>query len=287
MPELPEVEVVRRSLEKFIIGKIVKKVYIFNRDLRYKISNNLKIFVESQKILSITRKSKYLLIKLNNSYTILVHLGMTGKIFILKGNKTKKTSFYFDNNFKKKHNHFCFEFDQSCKLIYNDVRKFGFIKIFKSNEIYKCNHLRLLGPDPLSKKFKKNYLFETAPKIKKNIKNFLMDQKYISGIGNIYANEILHLSSINPRKITNKLKKRFLINLIKNTKLILKKSIIFGGSSIKDFKGTSGKKGRFQLNFRVYGREGLKCKKRGCKGIIKKIYISNRSSFYCTICQNN
>ena len=117
-----------------------------------------------KKILSITRKSKYLLIKLNNSYTILVHLGMTGKIFILKGNKTKKTSFYFDNNFKKKHNHFCFEFDQSCKLIYNDVRKFGFIKIFKSNEIYKCNHLRLLGPDPLSKKFKKNYLFETALK---------------------------------------------------------------------------------------------------------------------------
>ncbi len=287
MPELPEVEVVRRSLEKFIIGKKIKKVRIFNRNLRYKIDKNLKSIVENQKVISTRRKSKYLLIELANNYTVLLHLGMTGKIFISKKNKTHKTSFYYDNIFKKKHNHFSFEFSKSNKLIYNDVRKFGFVKLLKNEEIESCSHLSLLGPDPLSPKFKSEYLQKKLPIIKKNIKNFLMDQKQISGIGNIYANEILYLTSINPRKKANKLSNKKIPLLIKNTKSVLEDSIKNGGSSIKDFKGISGKSGDFQQKFKVYDRDGLKCKKRGCKGLIKKIYISNRSSFFCPICQNN
>jgi len=287
MPELPEVEVVRRSLEKFIIGKKIKKVRIFNRNLRYKIDKNLKSIVENQKVISTRRKSKYLLIELANNYTVLLHLGMTGKIFISKKNKTHKTSFYYDNTFKKKHNHFSFEFSKSNKLIYNDVRKFGFVKLLKNKEIESCSHLISLGPDPLSPKFKSEYLQKKLPIIKKNIKNFLMDQKQISGIGNIYANEILYLTSINPRKKANKLSNKKIPLLIKNTKSVLEDSIKNGGSSIKDFKGISGKSGDFQQKFKVYDRDGLKCKKRGCKGLIKKIYISNRSSFFCPICQNN
>mgnify|MGYP001228622972 FL=1 len=287
MPELPEVEVVRRSLSKFINGQKIKKVHIFNRNLRYKIDKNLKIFVENQKVISTKRKSKYLLIELSNNYIILLHLGMTGKIFIHEKNTTHKTSFYYDNFFLKKHNHFSFEFNKSKKIIYNDVRKFGFVKILKKSEVKSSSHLRFLGPDPLSGKFKNEYLKNKLSKTKKSVKNFFMDQKYVSGIGNIYANEILHLSSINPRKKTFKIKKKLIPYLVKNTKLILKKSIKYGGSSIKDFKGISGKKGDFQEEFKVYEREGLECKKRGCNGKIKKIYISNRSSFFCPKCQSN
>ncbi len=287
MPELPEVEVVRRSLKKFIIGKKIKKVDILNSNLRYKIDQNLKIFTEKQRVISVKRRSKYLLISLSNDYTILLHLGMTGKIFLSNKNKTFKTSFYFNKIFDKKHNHFIIEFNELIKIIYNDVRKFGFVKVFKNQDIDYSSHLKYLGPDPLSSNFTEKYLSNLLPKVKKNIKNFLMDQKYISGVGNIYANEILNLSSINPRKKVCNLNAKKIRKLIKKTKLVLNQAIRFGGSSIKDFKGISGRKGSFQQKFRVYDRESLKCKKMGCKGIIKKIYISRRSSFYCSVCQNN
>ena len=286
MPELPEVEVVRKSLNKFIIDKKIKKVHIFNRNLRYKISKNLKKFAENQKVVSTKRKSKYLLIQLKNNHTILLHLGMTGKIFISNKNKTQRTSFYFKNNFDKKHNHFSFEFNKKKQIIYNDVRKFGFVKIFKNNKIASCSHLKNLGLDPLSRNFNKNYLKNKLSNIKKNIKNFLMDQKHVSGIGNIYANEILYLSSIDPRKKANEINNKIILTLVKNIKSVLIDSIKNGGSSIKDFKGITGKNGYFQQKFKVYDREGLKCKKKGCTGVIKKIYISNRSSFFCTLCQN-
>ena len=287
MPELPEVEVVRRSLKKYIIGKKIKKVNVFNRNLRYKIENKFKNLIQNQIIQSTKRKSKYLLILLNNDYTILIHLGMTGKIFIFEENKFKKTSFYYGNNFLSRHNHFSFEFSNSNKLIYNDVRKFGFVKLLKNSDINNCSHLKKLGPDPLSKKFHKNYLFERLKKSKKKIKNFLMDQKNVSGIGNIYANEILYSCSINPRKKSMYLGNRDVVKIIKRTKTLLNNSIKSGGSSIKDFKGVSGKNGEFQQKFKVYARNGLKCKKKNCKGTIKKIYISNRSSFFCPICQTN
>ena len=224
MPELPEVEVVRRSLKKYIIGKKIKKVNVFNRNLRYKIENKFKNLIQNQIIQSTKRKSKYLLILLNNDYTILIHLGMTGKIFIFEENKFKKTSFYYGNNFLSRHNHFSFEFSNSNKLIYNDVRKFGFVKLLKNSEINNCSHLKKLGPDPLSKKFHKNYLFERLKKSKKKIKNFLMDQKNVSGIGNIYANEILYSCSINPRKKSMYLGNRDVVKIIKRTKTLLNNS---------------------------------------------------------------
>ncbi len=287
MPELPEVEVVRRSLQKFIIGKKIKKIEILNKNLRYKIDKKLKKVAENQKVVSTKRKSKYLLIELSNKHTILLHLGMTGKIFILKNNKVFKTSFYYEKLFYKKHNHFIFNFNKSEILIYNDVRKFGFIKIFKTQNIKKCSHIKNLGPDPLSERFNFEYMKRIIPQIKKNIKNFLMDQKYVSGIGNIYANEIIHLSTINPRKKVYNLSAKKIGLLVKNVKKILREAIKFGGSSIKDFRGIAGDKGNFQQKFRVYNREGCTCKKKACGGLIKKIYISNRSSFFCSICQNN
>ena len=287
MPELPEVEVVRRSLQSFIKGLEIKKVSVLNRNLRYKIRRDFNKKIINQKIIFIRRRSKFLLLGLENHSVILIHLGMTGKIFIINNSSKKvfKTSFYYENEINKKHNHIIIKFNKFIKLIYNDVRKFGFVKIIPSGSIKENNHLRLLGPEPLNKDFNIKYLNTKVKNIKKNIKNLLMDQKLVSGLGNIYVNEILHLSSVNPLKDSKNLKIHQAKKIVKNIKTILLKAIKSGGSSIRDFKGASGKKGNFQQKFMVYDRNGQVCKKIGCRGKIKKIYISNRSTFYCLKCQ--
>ena len=287
MPELPEVEVVKRSLQSFIKGRKIKKITILNRKLRYKIKKNFENDIKNQKIIFTKRRSKFLLLGLEKRNIILIHLGMTGKLFIFNQSSKKllKTSFYYENKIDKKHNHLIFKFNRNISLIYNDVRKFGFIKLISLRNFKKNNHLIHLGPEPLNKEFNIIYLMKKIRNIKKNVKNFLMDQKNVAGLGNIYVNEILHTSSINPRKISKNLKLDEIKKIIKNTKIILKKAIFLGGSSIRDFKGISGNTGNFQQKFKVYGRDGQLCRKSGCKGIIKKIYISNRSTFYCSKCQ--
>ena len=289
MPELPEVEVVRRSLNEFITGLKISKVSIYNKNLRYKISKKLKKSIQGQKITSILRRGKFLLFELKNKNFILLHLGMTGKIFIKrKSDKTTIfTDYYFEKNIIKKHNHLGIKFNNSIDLIYNDIRKFGFIKILSHKMLEFNKHISKLGPEPLSPKFNFNYMRQRSKNKKINIKNFLMDQKCISGLGNIYANEILFISSINPKKNTNKLSDREIIKIVSNTKKILKKAIQLGGSSIKDFNGVSGNKGLFQQKFKVYDRANKSCLKAECEGSIKKIYVSNRSTFYCEKCQKN
>ena len=287
MPELPEVEVVKRSLQSFIKGRKIKKITILNRNLRYKIKKNFENDIKNQKIIFTKRRSKFLLLGLEKRNIILIHLGMTGKLFIFNQSSKKllKTSFYYENKINKKHNHLILKFNRNMSLIYNDVRKFGFIKLISFRNLKKNSHLIHLGPEPLNKEFNMTYLIKKIRNIKKNIKNFLMDQKNVAGLGNIYVNEILYTSSINPRKISKNLKLDEIKKIIKNTKIILKKAIFLGGSSIRDFKGVSGNTGNFQQKFKVYGRDGQLCRKSGCKGIIKKIYISNRSTFHCIKCQ--
>ena len=289
MPELPEVEVVRRSLSNFIPGMKINKVHILDDKLRFKISKDLKKNIEKQKITSISRRAKFLLINLQNNKVVLIHLGMTGKIFIR--NKRKKstfvTSFYYNKIFKKKHNHLIINLNKSIDLIYNDVRKFGFIKVLESKNLNFNKHISNLGPEPLSKKFNIDYLKLAIKKCKKNIKSFMMDQKYISGLGNIYVNEILFFSEVNPEKQVNKLSNRQVAKIVSNTKKILIRSIQLGGSSIRDFNSALGNKGTFQQNFMVYDRYNKFCKKKKCQGKVKKIYISNMSTFFCEKCQNN
>tara|TARA_B100002052_G_scaffold32836_1_gene25382 strand:- start:9774 stop:10637 length:864 start_codon:yes stop_codon:yes gene_type:complete len=286
MPELPEVEVVRRSLNDFISGSIINKVRIFDKNLRYRISNKLKQTIENKKIISIMRRGKFILIEIQGNSIIIIHLGMTGKILLKKkDNSTLLTSFYYQNKFKKKHNHFSFKLNNSIYLIYNDVRKFGFIKVIDKDQIHLDKHISRLGPEPMSKEFNRNYFKLKSSKSKKSIKNFMMDQKYISGLGNIYVNEILFSSSINPRILSSRLSNHQILKIISNTKKTLKKAIQLGGSSIRDFNSISGQIGRFQEKFKVYDRPKKSCIRRKCAGIIKKIYISNRSSFFCPKCQ--
>jgi len=287
MPELPEVEVVKKSLEDKLKYLTIKRVFINNNKLRYKINNKKFYKIKGHKILSIKRRSKYLLINLDGGLTILVHFGMTGKFFIVDNkNKKYKTSFYYlIKKNDSKHDHLTFYLSKRFKLIYNDVRKFGFIKIFESKNIYQCKHLKFLGPEPLNKKFNLNYINKYLLNKKTSVKNLLMNQKFVAGLGNIYCNEILFLCKINPNRNVDNIKKKEFINIIKFTKKILKISIILGGSSIKNFLNTEGKKGNFQQKFNVYNRERNKCNRKNCSGIIQKISTFNRSSFFCPSCQ--
>ena len=286
MPELPEVEIVKRSLFKMINKAKIINVEINNKNLRYKIPNTFSKQLEDAKILKISRRSKYLIFYFKKKL-LLVHLGMSGKLVLLRDSDSTmfKTSFYFDLNLNKKHNHIYFKLNNGLILIYNDVRRFGFFKLYNHKNINKITFLKKLGLEPFSKKFNIKYFKNFIQNKKKSIKNLLMDQTFLSGLGNIYVNEILFMSKINPSRACKDLSKKEIKSLILNIKKILKLSISKGGSSIKDFKNTLGGTGNFQEFFYVYGKENKKCSRISCKGIIRKILISNRSSFYCNECQ--
>ena len=288
MPELPEVEVVKRSLKKKIQNLIIKKVKINDGNLRYKVKKEEILKLVGKKIKKIERRSKFLIFRTNNNFFMLVHLGMTGKFFFInKKNKKIKTSFYYNIEKKKdeKHDRIIFFFKHRQKLIYNDIRKFGFIKFYKANKFKDNFHLKNLGPEPLSKNYNLQYLKNYFYGRNRLIKDILMDQKCISGLGNIYVNEILFLTRIKPTRKVAHLKDFEINNIIKNTKKILKSSIKLGGSSIKDFSSDDGKKGLFQQHFNVYGRKGEKCSNVDCNTSITRTIISNRSSFFCKTCQ--
>ena len=288
MPELPEVEVVKRSLESKIQNKIIKKVKINDIKLRYKLNIKKISQLNNLKIKKIERRSKYLLFHFDKPIIMLVHLGMTGKFFFINENKKKfKTSFYYNLNEAKdqKYDRVIFFLKNRQKFIYNDLRKFGFIKLLSKNKIDKNLHLISLGPEPLSKYYNFNYFKNYIYQKKKTVKDLLMDQKFVSGLGNIYVNEILFSSKVKPTRKIKFLKDNEIKEIIKNTKKILSKSIKLGGASIKDFSSSNGKKGSFQQHFRAYAREGEKCSNIDCKEKITRIIISNRSSFYCLSCQ--
>ena len=286
MPELPEVEIVRQSLDKKIKQKKVKKVIIRNRNLRLKIPSNFNTNFLNKKIIKVDRFSKYLIIYLPKDNYCLIHLGMSGTIHIVNNksvNKYTNTSFYNSPFLPKKHNHVELIFE-NFKIIYNDPRRFGFFQLIKNN-IDLIKRFSHLGPEPFDKNFNLNYVLNFFKGKNKDIKNFLLDQKFVSGIGNIYASEILFFCKINPFKKVKLLSKKECKKIIINSRKILLKAISKGGSSIRDFKDTSGFKGGFQNEFKVYQQEGVQCKNIGCSDIIRKKIISNRSTFFCDSCQ--
>ena len=286
MPELPEVEIVKESLDKKIRLKKIRKVIIKNRNLRFKIPLNFEVFLKNKIIKKITRFSKYIILHLSNKSFCLIHLGMTGTIHLIERHNKKKftnTSFYSSPNLPKKHNHVEIYF-KDVKIIYNDPRRFGFFKLIQNKNIL-LKYFSHLGPEPFSSKFNLKYLHFFLKDKEKDIKSFLLDQNFVSGIGNIYASEILFLCKLNPKKKAKQLSKKEYKNIIYYSKFILKKAIKKGGSSIRDFKNISGEAGLFQKEFKVYQREHLNCLKIKCHGKIKKIIIGNRSTFFCNKCQ--
>ena len=287
MPELPEVEVVKRSLTNKIQKLVVERITVRDEKLRYRINKNKLKVLLGLKIIKILRRSKFLLFIFEKNKVMLVHLGMTGKFFFVNENAIKyKTSFYYNiDESKEKHNRLIFSLSSKQKLIYNDVRKFGFIKILDKRQLKYNLHLKNLGPEPLGISFDLKYFKRYLINRNRTIKDILMDQKFVSGLGNIYVNEVLFLSSVKPTKKTYLIKDVEINRIIKNTKKTLKKAISFGGSSLRNFSSSDGKKGEFQQYFYVYGRKGENCLNRNCNKKIKKIIIGNRATFYCPRCQ--
>ena len=286
MPELPEVEVVRKSLNRKIKNKEIKKVLVKNKNLRFKVPSDFKNFLKNKKVINVNRFSKYLILCLNNKSYCLIHLGMSGTIHLLnlkEKNIITNTSFYNSPLLPNKHNHIEIFF-KDLKLIYNDPRRFGFFQILNNDDQLK-KRFKHLGPEPFQSTFNLKYLRNFFKGKEKNIKSFLIDQNFVSGIGNIYASEILFLSKINPFKEVKLLSENDCKKIISNSRKILLHAIKRGGSSIKNFKNSNGNSGSFQKEFNAYQREGEKCKNSRCKGMIKKVFISNRSTFFCDICQ--
>ena len=285
MPELPEVEIVKKSLKKNVKDKKILDVIVTNRNLRFKVDKDFEKILKNRKIQNVNRYAKNIIVELNGNIYLIIHLGMTGTFHLIRNNILKNTnlSFYQSKDLPVKHNHIILIF-KKFRVIYNDPRRFGFFKLLKDKESLKL-YLKNIGREPLDKNFNLKYLKKSILFRKKCIKSILLDQKIISGIGNIYANEILFHSGLNPRKKGIKLKDFELKYLYKYSKLVLKKAILKGGSSIRDFRNTEGAKGSFQDNFKVYDKDNHNCPNKKCNYKIKKINISNRSTFYCENCQ--
>ena len=285
MPELPEVEIVKKSLKKNVKDKKILNVIVTNRNLRFKVDEDFEKILKNRKIKNVSRYAKNIIVELNGNIYLIIHLGMTGTFHLIRNNILKNTnlSFYQSKDLPIKHNHIVLVF-KKFRVIYNDPRRFGFFKLLKDEESFKL-YLKNIGYEPLDKNFNLKYLKKNILFRKKCIKSILLDQKIISGIGNIYANEILFHSGLNPRKKGLKLKDFELKYLYKYSKLVLKKAILKGGSSIRDFRNTEGAKGSFQDNFKVYDKDNHNCPNKKCNYKIKKINISNRSTFYCENCQ--
>ena len=294
MPELPEVETVCNGLKDTILNKKILFVEVRRPDLRWPIPKDLNLKVKNTEVISIKRRSKFLLIELSSDLTILLHLGMSGRIILVKEKtqtteilKKKESNTYNHNRIPQKHDHLIFHFEKNRKIFYNDTRRFGAIDLVETHLLNKHKWLKYLGPEPLEEDFSLEYLQKILRKKSLNIKSAIMDQKIISGIGNIYACEALWKAEISPFYPAKKLNKKKLINLIYSIKVVLKQAILSGGSSLKDFTNISGEIGYFQNKFNVYSRENLDCNKKGCVDKIKKLNISGRSTFFCPSCQKN
>ncbi len=272
MPELPEVETICQGLRDKILNQTIIEVHhLTKHKLRQEIPVNIAQKITNSKIISIIRRAKYIQIFLDNAWVLLIHLGMSGKVLL----KNKGYE-------HQKHDHFAFDLSDKAKVIYNDPRRFGLIALIKKDDLANHPLIKNLGIEPFDSEFNDDYL---AKFLKRNqpIKLTLMDNKYIVGVGNIYASESLFLSKISPLRPSNSLASSEIKLLHEKIIEVLKTSIERGGSSLKDYASVSGEKGYFQNSFNVYGREGEAC--RICNNVIIKIKQGGRASFYCDQCQ--
>jgi formamidopyrimidine-DNA glycosylase len=269
MPELPEVETTLRGLSPLITNKTVTRVNIYQENLRWKVPRHIPSTIKNCKVKGIERRGKYLLIRFDAGF-LLMHLGMSGSIRVVNQSESLI-----------KHDHFeiCFD-DKTCMRL-NDPRRFGSV-LFTRNGKHKL--LSKLGVEPLSEEFDYTHLFNRSRNKTQNIKTFIMDSKVVVGVGNIYACESLYMSKINPKTQSGKVSHARYKLLTSSIKEVLSKAIDAGGTTLQDFAQVDGSPGYFRQTLSVYGREGEKCNT--CNGKISRIVQNQRSTFYCTKCQN-
>lgn len=282
MPELPEVETVRAGLIPAMEGQIISKADVRRPDLRWPFPDNMAERLTGQKVLGLRRRSKYILVDLASGETLLVHLGMSGRMLI---DQKPIGDTHHSLPALEKHDHVIFEMADGGRIRFNDARRFGAMDLIETGKTDSHWLLEKLGPEPLGNAFNEAYLFEQLKKRGSPIKTALLDQRIVSGLGNIYVCEVLHRTGISPKKKANALSKARVSTLVPAIRDVLSEAIEAGGSSLKDYRQADGELGYFQHSFKAYDREGQPCQNSGCPGEIMRITQSGRSTFYCQKCQ--
>ena len=282
MPELPEVETVRRGLEPAMTGAVIAKAAVNRPDLRWPFPDNMSARLTGKTVLGLRRRSKYILADLSSGETLLVHLGMSGRMTV-SGDPLGQ--FAHDHPQAEKHDHVVFDMDNGARVTFNDPRRFGAMDLLETATADAHKLLRDIGPEPLGNDFNEDYLLDQLRDRKTPVKSALLDQKIVAGLGNIYVCEALFRAGISPKRCVNNISARRIAALVPIIREVLTEAIEAGGSSLKDFRQADGELGYFQHSFDVYGREGDPCKTPDCGKVILRITQSGRSSFYCAQCQ--
>lgn len=273
MPELPEVEVIRRGLIPHLVDRTISRVMISNRRLRLPVPRaKLNRWVRGNRVKAVNRRAKYLLIAMSNGALVILHLGMSGRL-ALAANGTPRAA----------HDHLRFLLDSGLELRFNDVRRFGSVQVVSPEDEERSHIFADLGPEPLGPDFSANYLIKVARGRVRPIKNFVMDGRVVVGIGNIYANEILFAASIRPTRGAGTLGKKAWDQLVRASRQVLERAIACGGTTISDYVNSSGEAGYFQCELKVYGRDGEACPR--CSSTIVRQVLAGRATFYCPTCQ--
>ena len=282
MPELPEVETVLRGISPILEGNQIDYAQVNRPDLRRPFPNNLAKRLKNRKINFLHRRSKYILIDLSEGETLIMHLGMSGRIMI---SQKVAGNFHHNKIQSQKHDHFILHLKDDHQLTFNDPRRFGVIDLLKTENLELSDMLSQIGPEPLSNSFNEAYFVNNMRLKKTNIKSALLDQRVVAGLGNIYVCEALFRAGISPRRQALRISHKKLSSLVPIIKEILLEAISSGGSSLRDFRSASGNLGYFQHSFDVYGRENQDCYNIECDSKIKRITQAGRSTFYCSNCQ--
>jgi len=295
MPELPEVETVRRGLEAAMDGERITRVEVRRPDLRWPLAKDFAQRLHGKRVIGIGRRAKYLLVDLSSGDVLLMHLGMSGSFHVFLGKDKRADNhlgrYYHERSKHLAHDHVVFHLASGASVTFNDPRRFGSMKLVAREELDREPLLRGLGPEPLGNAFDAAMLAAACRGKKTSLKAALLDQRVVAGLGNIYVCEALHRAHLSPKRRASTLAGRNgapnerAARLVDGIKGVLTQAIKDGGSSLRDHRLTDGELGMFQHRFRVYGRAGEPCRAQGCGGTIKRIVQNGRSTFYCPVCQ--
>ena len=285
MPELPEVETVRRGLEPALAGARLTRVEARRPDLRFPLPARFTARLTGARIERLERQAKYILAALDTGETLVVHLGMTGRFEIEGADRSRPGDFRLPASTNNRHAHVVFETDRGGRVTYFDARRFGYMDLIPTKTLAEHPWFKALGPEPLGAGFDAAHLQRAFAGKVQNVKATLLDQRIVAGLGNIYVCEALYRARISPLTPAGKLTRKRLQVLAEAVKTVLAEAIEAGGSTLRDYAGADGELGYFQHAFQVYGREGQPCLAPGCRGVVKRIVQAGRSTFYCPSCQ--
>jgi formamidopyrimidine-DNA glycosylase len=292
MPELPEVETVRRGLQPVMEGSKIVKVEVRRKDLRFAFQKDFAARLEGQTVTGLGRRAKYLMADLGSGDVLLMHLGMSGSFRVIKDEDQQVPGkFHHPRAEDNAHDHVVFHMSSGASVIFNDPRRFGYMKIIARGAIEDEPLLKGLGPEPLGNEFDAAMLARSCANKKTSLKAALLDQRVVAGLGNIYVCEALFRAQLSPRRLAATLATKkaeptdHAKRLVAAIHAVLNQAIKAGGSSLRDHRQTSGELGYFQHSFQVYDREGEKCETRGCSGIVRRFTQNGRSTFWCPKCQ--